>query len=58
MKAINLKSTITYVNTQFDNLIIRCLNYDTRNESNIQLLTNILLMLLFMILLLNKIMIK
>ena len=38
MKENNFKSNITYVNTQFDNIIIKCLNYDTRDESTIKFL--------------------
>ena len=33
-----INSTITYVNTQFDIIIMKCLNYDTRDESTIKFL--------------------
>ena len=35
MNAINLKSDLIYVNTQFDIIITTFLNYDTKDESNI-----------------------
>ena len=37
---ITLNSSIKYVNTQFDNIRLRCVNYDTRDESNIKFLNN------------------
>ena len=39
LHAINLKSDITYVNTQFDNIITKSLKHDTRDESTIKVLT-------------------
>ena len=39
LHAINLKSDITYVNTQFDNIITKSLNDDTKDKSNIKFLT-------------------
>ena len=37
MAEINLKSDLTYVNTQLDNIIKKFLNYDTIDVSNIKL---------------------
>ena len=36
MRAINLKSDLTYVNTQFDTILTNSLNYDTIDASTIK----------------------
>ena len=39
MNAINLKSDLIYVNTQFGTIITNFWNYDTKDESTIKFLT-------------------
>ena len=39
MNAINLKSDLIYVDTEFDTIITKMLNYDTKDKSKIKFLT-------------------
>ena len=41
MDAINLKSDLIYVNIQFDTIITNFLNYEAKDESTIQFLTEL-----------------